>query len=69
VDVGAKAEIYDLLFEMAGRGMAILAISSEIPELLAISDRILVMRSGRIQGELAGDAITESGIGEMMLAD
>jgi ABC-type sugar transport system ATPase subunit len=49
--------------------MAILAISSEIPELLAISDRILVMRSGRIQGELAGDAITESGIGEMMLAD
>jgi rhamnose transport system ATP-binding protein len=54
VDVGAKAEIYRLIRRLAEGGMATLLISSDLPELLAISDRILVMRRGRIVGELSG---------------
>jgi ABC-type sugar transport system ATPase subunit len=52
VDVGARAEIYGLINELCARGVAILMISSELPELLGMSDRILVMRDGRITGEL-----------------
>lgn len=53
VDVGAKVEIYRLMIELAREGMAILMISSELPEILGMSDRILVMREGRIVGELS----------------
>lgn len=53
VDVGAKAEIYQLINELAEKGIGILMISSELPELLGMSDRILVMRQGRIVGEFA----------------
>jgi ABC-type sugar transport system ATPase subunit len=53
VDVGAKAEIHALIGELAEQGAAILLISSELPELLNLSDRILVLRTGRIVGELA----------------
>ncbi len=52
IDVGAKAEIYRLLAELAARGMAILMISSELPEILGMSDRIAVMRGGAITGVL-----------------
>jgi ABC-type sugar transport system ATPase subunit len=52
VDVGAKQEIYDLLMELAGRDVAILVISSEIEELLALARRIIVMRDRRIVAEL-----------------
>ncbi len=52
VDVGAKAEIHGLLYELAREGAAVLVISSDLPEILAVSDRILVMREGRITGEL-----------------
>ncbi len=52
VDVGAKEEIYLLLRKLAAAGNAILLISSELPEVLALSDRILVMHEGRIQGEI-----------------
>jgi ABC-type sugar transport system ATPase subunit len=52
VDVGAKAEIYKLIRKLAGGGMAVLMISSDLPEVLLLSDRILVMRGGRISGEL-----------------
>jgi ribose transport system ATP-binding protein len=52
VDVGAKAEIYDILRALAKEGVAILLISSELPEVLALSDRILVMWNGRITAEL-----------------
>ena len=51
VDVGAKAEIYHLINDLAADGLAILIISSELPEILALSDRVLVMKSGRITGE------------------
>lgn len=52
IDVGAKAEIYALVNELAGRGLAILLISSELPEILGLSDRIAVMHKGRIAGVL-----------------
>jgi ABC-type sugar transport system ATPase subunit len=52
VDIGAKAEVHHLLNELAAQGVAILVISSELPEVLGISDRVLVMRQGRIAGEL-----------------
>ena len=53
IDVGAKYEIYQLINELAGRGKAVLMISSELPEVLGLSDRILVMHAGRITGEIA----------------
>ena len=54
IDVGAKAEIYRLLNELAAQGKAIVIISSELPEILRVSHRVLVMCEGRITGELAG---------------
>lgn len=62
VDVGAKAEIYSILRGIAGEGVAVLMISSEIPELILNAERVLVMRGGRISGELTGAAIDEEGI-------
>ena len=60
IDIGAKKEVYLLLNELAAQGKAILVISSELPELLGICDRILVMRDGSIRGELsAADATQE----------
>ena len=62
IDVGAKSEIYKLLNELAHQGKAIIMISSELPEILRMSHRIVVMCEGRITGELiAGDA-TQEGI-------
>jgi rhamnose transport system ATP-binding protein len=52
IDVGAKAEVHRLISELASSGMAVLMISSELPEILAMSDRVLVMREGRIAAEL-----------------
>ncbi|MFC4335525.1 ATP-binding cassette domain-containing protein [Salininema proteolyticum] len=52
VDVGAKYEIYELVFSLAAQGMAILVISSELPEVLGISDRVYAMSAGRITGEV-----------------
>jgi ABC-type sugar transport system ATPase subunit len=51
IDVGAKSEIYKLMDELAHNGASILMISSDLPELLAISDRIYVMKDGEITGE------------------
>ncbi len=62
IDVGAKSEIYALLNRLAGQGVAILMISSELPEILAMSDRILVMYQGRIKAELPGKSATEETI-------
>ncbi len=52
IDVGSKAEIHALIEDLAGRGLAIIMISSELPEILGMSDRIAVMRGGRIAGTL-----------------
>ncbi len=60
IDVGAKSEIYKLMNELAAQGVAIIMISSELPEVLGMSDRILVMHEGRITGELSrADATQE----------
>jgi rhamnose transport system ATP-binding protein len=58
VDVGAKAEIHGFIMEMAERGLAILLISSELPELLGMCDRVAVMCEGRIAGELPAASAT-----------
>ena len=62
VDVGARAEIHELLRELAARGTAIMLISSDLPELLAISDRICVMHGGWIAGELDSAEANEENI-------
>ncbi|NIP93811.1 MAG: sugar ABC transporter ATP-binding protein [Akkermansiaceae bacterium] len=62
VDVGAKAEIHRLVREFAAGGMATLVISSDLPELLALCDRILVMRGGEIAGELDGAGADEESV-------
>ena len=59
VDVGAKVEIYNLMNRLTARGAGIIMISSELPELLGMSDRILVMHRGRIHAELAAADATE----------
>src|SRR2546422_880418 len=59
VDVGAKAEVHRLIRQLAQRGMATLLISSELPEVLSMSDRILVMRGGKISGELSRAEATQ----------
>jgi ribose transport system ATP-binding protein len=59
IDVGAKVEIYELMNQLTVRGAAILMISSELPEVVAMSDRILVMRLGRIVAELEAAAATQ----------
>ncbi len=67
IDVGAKAEIHRLMSNLAGRGLAVLMISSELPEVLGMSDRVLVMRQGRIVGEFAGTAATQERVGAAMM--
>ena len=59
IDVGAKVEIYNLMNRLTARGAGIIMISSELPELLGMSDRILVMHRGRIQAELDTASATE----------
>jgi len=59
IDVGAKVEVFNLIDELAREGAAILMVSSEMPELLQVADRILVMREGRITGELPGRCTQE----------
>lgn len=67
VDVGAKAEIYQIMGELASQGYAIILISSEMPEILGMSDRILVMCNGRLTGELDGSEATQEGILELAM--
>lgn len=62
IDVGTKAEVYRLIRAAADRGCAVLFISSEMPELLALSDRILVLAEGELSGELTGDERTQRNI-------
>jgi ABC-type sugar transport system ATPase subunit len=62
VDVGAKQEIYGLLAALAASGVAIVMVSSELPEILAVSDRVMVMREGRVTAELTRAEATEERI-------
>ncbi|MGJ4849393.1 sugar ABC transporter ATP-binding protein [Bacillota bacterium Meth-B3] len=62
IDVGAKSEIYKLLDQLAASGKAIIMISSELPEIIRVSNRVIVMCEGRITGEIAGDGIDQTTI-------
>ncbi|HEY8150453.1 MAG TPA: ATP-binding cassette domain-containing protein, partial [Vicinamibacteria bacterium] len=66
VDVGAKAEIHALIDRLAADGNAVLLISSEMPELLALSTRIVVLRNGRVVGELARAEASEEAVAHLM---
>lgn len=65
IDVGAKYEIYLLMNELIKAGKSIIMISSEMPELIGMSDRILVMQQGRLVGEISGDEVSQEKILEM----
>jgi len=69
IDVGAKAEIYHLIDDLANEGLGIMFISSELPEILGLSDRIYVMQHGRITGELPGADATEEAVLGLAMAD
>ena len=62
IDVGARRDIYDLMNSLLVRGAGIIMISSDLPEVLGMSDRILVMRLGRIQAEFVGADVSETEI-------
>jgi ABC-type sugar transport system ATPase subunit len=62
IDVGAKAEIYRIMRDLAASGVAILMISSELTEVIGMADRVIVMREGRVTGELAGVEVTEQNV-------
>ncbi|MNC64576.1 Ribose import ATP-binding protein RbsA [compost metagenome] len=62
VDIGAKKEIYDLMNQLAAQGVAIVMISSELPEVLGMSDRILVMHEGKMSGHFTREEATQENI-------
>ena len=62
VDVGAKFEIHEMIRQQARAGLAVLVVSSDLPEILALADRILVMKEGELQGELSGAHATEEDV-------
>jgi len=66
IDIGSKVEVHNLLIEMAKSGIAVIVISSELPEILAVCDRIVTMREGRVTGEIARTAATQEILMSMM---
>ena len=58
IDIGSKAAVHDFMSELAAEGLAVIMVSSEIPEVLGMADRVIVMREGRIAAEFAGDEMT-----------
>ncbi|MFB6634400.1 sugar ABC transporter ATP-binding protein [Streptomyces sp. NPDC056362] len=69
IDIGAKAEIYRIIADLAQDGVALLVISSELPEVLGLADRIVVMQGGRVTGELDRAEATEEAILNLAMAD
>jgi len=69
VDVGAKVEIYNIIEDFCQKGIGVLLISSEIPELTAICDRIIVINKGKINGELAGQDLTQENILRLAMSE
>jgi len=68
IDIAAKADVHRLLQELASRGMAIIVVSSDLPEVLAISDRVLVVREGRIAANLSREGATQQAVMEAAAA-
>ncbi|KJY32049.1 ATP-binding cassette domain-containing protein, partial [Streptomyces sp. NRRL S-495] len=69
IDIGAKAEIYRIIADLAEEGVALLVISSELPEVLGLADRIVVMQGGRVTGELDRADATEEAVLQLAMAD
>jgi ABC-type sugar transport system ATPase subunit len=69
IDVGAKAEIHKLLREISEQGVGIILFSSEMPELMSLADRVIVMKNRRISGELSGGEIAENSIMALAAAE
>ena len=70
IDVGAKYEIYLLINQLVEQGKSVILISSELPEIIGMSDRILVMREGRVQGEVKdGREATQEQVLEMAIEE
>ena len=69
VDVGAKTEVHQILVQLAAKGIAVMMISSELPEVLAVSDRIVTMRQGRITGEMPAIEANEEKLMALMALD
>ena len=67
IDVGARADIYRIIDGLTANGIAVLLISSDIQELLLLSDRIVVMREGRLVAEFTGGEMTEERVGAAAL--
>jgi inositol transport system ATP-binding protein len=66
IDVGAKAEVHQVLFDMARAGIAVVVISSELPEVMAVSDHIVTFREGRITGVMSAAEATEEKLMQRM---
>jgi len=65
--VGAKKEIHELMGELTAQGVAVIMVSSELPEILGMCDRVMVMHEGRVRGELSRDEATQERIMELIL--
>ncbi|WP_153070864.1 ATP-binding cassette domain-containing protein, partial [Escherichia coli] len=65
-DVGTKSEVHQVLFDMAKKGVAVIVISSDLPEVMAVSDRIITLSEGRVTGEIHGDDANEERLMTMM---
>ncbi len=57
IDIGSKAAVHDFMSELAAQGLSVIMVSSEIPEIIGMSDRVIVMRDGRITAELSKDQL------------
>lgn len=69
IDIGAKSEIYSLIEKLAQQGKAIVVVSSEMPEIIRISDRVIVMREGKVATQLSGSEINEENIAQFAIND
>lgn len=67
VDIGAKAEVHQILRDLAAAGVAVMIISSDLPEVLSLADRMLVMREGQLVGEISGENATEENVMQLAL--
>ena len=69
IDVGAKSEIYDLIFKLADEKLAIVVVSSDLPEVIGLSDRIMVMRAQKIMGVVERENATEENILKLAMVE
>ena len=69
IDVGSKQEIYKVMVDLLKQGKAIIMVSSDMPEVISMSDRVIVFKQGEVAGELAGKEITEENILTLSIGD